>query len=141
MCYKLTAKEYLLQIENLTNRIKEQEEYIQRLKDSLSIAGISYDKDRVQTSPDPDKFCHIFAQIDEQEKVLEDMKTKLVNVRVKSLNIIHKIEDDRYRRILTTIYVDMRSLKKAANILSFSYDYMKELHQEALNAFSENFPP
>ena len=141
MCYKLTAKEYLLQIENLTNRIKEQEEYIQRLKDSLSIAGISYDKDRVQTSPDPDKFGHIFAQIDEQEKVLEDMKTKLVNVRVKSLNIIHKIEDDRYRRILTTIYVDMRSLKKAANILSFSYDYMKELHQEALNAFSENFPP
>lgn len=141
MCYKLTAKEYLLQIENLTNRIKEQEEYIQRLKDSLSIAGISYDKDRVQTSPDPDKFGHIFAQIDEQEKVLEDMKTKLVNVRVEALNIIHKIEDDRYRRILTTIYVDMRSLKKAANILSFSYDYMKELHQEALNAFSENFPP
>lgn len=137
----MTAKEYLLQIENLTNRIKEQEEYIQRLKDSLSIAGISYDKDRVQTSPDPDKFGHIFAQIDEQEKVLEDMKTKLVNVRVEALNIIHKIEDDRYRRILTTIYVDMRSLKKAANILSFSYDYMKELHQEALNAFSENFPP
>lgn len=137
----MTAKEYLLQIEDLSNKIKEQEEYIQRLKDSLSIAGINYDKDRVQTSPDPDKFGHVFAQIDEQNTVLDDLKTKLINVRVKALNIIHMLEDERYRKILITVYLDVNSLKKAAKVLSFSYPYIKELHQEALNAFSENFPP
>ena len=58
----MTAKEYLLQIKEQRNDILNQEEYIQRLRDSLGVAGIRYDKERVQSSPEPDKFAKIFGQ-------------------------------------------------------------------------------
>ena len=62
---KVTAKEYLLQIKEQKQNIRKQEEYIQRLRDSLTIAGISYDKERIQSSPDPDKFAKIFGHEDQ----------------------------------------------------------------------------
>ena len=137
----LNSKEYLLQIKYLTNDIKEQEDFIQRLKDSLDIAGIRYDKERVQSSPELDKFAYIFAQIDNEEKVLETLKTKLIETKVEIINRIHELEDEKHRRLLNIAYVDMKSLKKAAKIMCFSYDYVKELHLNALNEFSEKFPP
>jgi hypothetical protein len=57
------------------------------------------------------------------------------------VNMIHELENEKHRRLLNIVYVDMKSLKKAANIMCFSYDYIKELHLEALSTFTEKFPP
>lgn len=95
----MTAKEYLLQIKEQKQNIRKQEEYIQRLRDSLTIAGISYDKERIQSSPDPDKFAKIFGQIDEEEQRLEDMKTRFVNTRVKIINQIHQLAEEKHQNV------------------------------------------
>lgn len=137
---KVTAKEYLLQIKEQKQNIRKQEEYIQRLRDSLTIAGISYDKERIQSSPDPDKFAKIFGQIDEEEQRLEDMRTRLINTRVKIINQIHELKDDRYDKLLNYVYVDDLTLKETAQQMSFSYDYIRELHIAALQTFEEMFP-
>ena len=129
-----------MQIKDLHNKIREQEEHIQRLIDSLGIAGISYDKERVQGSPEFDRFAYVFAQIDQEERILESLKTKLIEIKVKIINMIRELENEKHRRLLNIVYVDMKSLKKAANIMCFSYDYIKELHIEALNVFSEKVP-
>lgn len=133
------TKDYLFQIKNLNKDIQKTEEHIQALRYSLGIAGINYDKERVQSSPIVDKFAHIFAQIDKQEKVLEDLKTKLIETRVKIINMIHELENDKHRKLLNIVYVDMKSLKIAANKMCFSYDYIKELHLEALDVFFDKF--
>ena len=128
-----------MQIKDLIDEIEKQQDHIQRLKSSLGIAGISYDKERVQGSPELDKFAYIFAQIDNTERILEDLKTELVQTRVKIINMIHQLENEKYRKLLNIVYVDMKSLKDAVNIMCFSYDYIKELHLEALDAFFEKF--
>ena len=79
----MTIKEYLLQIKEQNIKVKKQQEYIQRLKDSLDIAGISYEEEKVQSSVEPDKFAKIFSQIDEEEKILDLMKNTLIKTRVK----------------------------------------------------------
>jgi DNA-directed RNA polymerase specialized sigma subunit len=137
----VTAKEYLLQIKEQNNHIRKQQEYIQRLKDSLGIAGISYDKERVQTSHEPDSFAKIICQIDEEEQVLDKMKTRLVNIRVKIINEIHQLGNEKHQDVLNHVYVDEMSLKKTASAMHFSYDYVKELHIAALNEFEEKFLP
>lgn len=136
----MTAKEYLLQIKEQKQNIRKQEEYIQRLRDSLTIAGISYDKERIQSSSDPDKFAKIFGQIDEEEQRLEDMKTRFVNTRVKIINQIHELQDVRYEELLNHVYVDDMTLKETAEKMSFSYDYIRELHNTALQTFDVMFP-
>ena len=130
-----------MQIQHQNREIKSQEEYIQRLKDSLDIAGISYDKERVQSSPDFDKFGKIYGQIDEEEQKLAEMKNKLIETRVKIIIQIHNLENEKFQRILNYVYVDGKNLKKTANTMSFSYDYIKELHGQALQAFKEKFLP
>jgi DNA-directed RNA polymerase specialized sigma subunit len=130
-----------MQIKVLNGKIREQTEYIRRLKDSLSIAGIRYDKDRVQSSPDSDKFAYVFSQIDEEEKVIEQMKTELVKVRIEIINRIHELDDHNKRELLMYVYVDCKNLKKAAPTMNFSYAYIKELHAEALQEFEEKFLP
>lgn len=137
----MTAKEYLLQIKDQNRMIRNQQEYIQRLKDSLSIAGISYDKERVQSSPDFDKFAKIFGQIDEEEQKLAEMKNKLVKIRVTIINEIHELSDDKHKDVLNIVYVDGKNLKKAAQTMCFSYEYVKEIHLAALAAFEDKFLP
>lgn len=137
----MTAKEYLLQIEEQKKEIKKQQEYIQRLKDSLGIVGISYDEDRVQSSPEPDKFAKVFGQIDEEEQKLSEMKEKLIRIRIEIINQIHQLKDSKHQNVLYIVYVDGKNLKKAAQAMSFSYDYVKEIHIAALQAFEQKFLP
>jgi len=133
------AKEYLQTINTMKHRITDQEEYIQRLRDSLGIAGIRYDKDRIQSSPSNDKFTEIFSKIWDEEIVLKEMQELLVNKRVRILNEIHDLDDEKHRRILNIVYVDCKNLKKCSNIMSYSYDYTKELHIAALQAFQDKY--
>lgn len=137
----MTAKEYLSQIKIKNREIKQQEEYIERLICSLGIAGIRYDKDRVQSSPGSDTFANVFAQIDEEQQRLKDMKTKFVNTRVKIINQIHQLAEEKHQNVLYLVYVDDKTLKKASQEMSFSYEYVKELHGAALQAFDQKFPP
>lgn len=137
----MTTKEYLLQIKKQGKNILNQEEYIQRLRDSLEVAGIRYDKERVQSSPEPDKFARIFGQIFEEEEKLKQMKDDLALTRVEIINQIHQLEDSKHQNVLYIVYVDGKNLKKAAQAMSFSYEYVKEIHIAALQAFEEKFPP
>ena len=143
--YYTNAKEYLQSIKYMKNKITDQVEYIQRLRDSLGIAGIRYDKDKVQSSFDQDKFGSIFAKIDEEEICLSEMQERLVKREVEILNEIHQLSDDKHKKVLNLYYVDCKNLKKCANIMNFSYDYVKELHLAAVDAFqnqfAEKFPP
>ena len=135
----LKAKKYLSRIKDKTEKIQEQEECIQRLRDTLGIAGIRYDKDRVQTSPDPNKTANIVAKIIEEEQILDDMKQSLINYRIKVIDEIKQIDNENFRKVLNVVYVDMKTLKECSQIIGFSYDYVRELHPQALKAFEEKF--
>lgn len=135
----MEAKQYLLQIKFQNENIRNQQEYIQRLKESLCIVGINYDKERVQTSPDFDKFASVFSKIDEEEHRLVEMKEELVKVRVKIISRIHELQNDRFENILNYMYVDGDDLGRIAYKMNFSYEYVKELHTKALQVFEEKF--
>lgn len=136
----MTAKEYLSQVQEKQNQILEQEEYIQRLRATLDVAGIRYDKERVQTSPDPDKIAHTFSKIFEQEEILENMKKAFVDFRIKVIDMIRQIENEIYRKVLNVVYIDGKNLKECAKDIGFSYDYIREIHIQALSAFDTKFP-
>lgn len=136
----LNAKQYLMSIKYKTERIAEQEEYIQRLRNTLGVSGISYDKDRVQTSKVGDKTAEIICKIVDEEEKLENMQQVLMKLRIKILDQIRQIENENYRKVLNVVYVDMHNLKECSRIIGFSYDYVRELHIKALNSFEEKFP-
>ena len=90
---------------------------------------------------EPDKFAKIFGQIFEEEEKLQQMKDNLALKRVEIINQIHQIEDSKHQKVLYIVYVDGKNLKKAAQAMCFSYDYVKEIHIAALQAFEQKFLP
>lgn len=136
----MDAKEYLSHVKELQDRILEKEEYIERLRSTLGIAGIRYDIDRVQTSPDLDRFAHTFSKIFDAEDEVKQMKESLMFYKVQVIDMIQQMPDLNHRKVLNCVYLDYLSLKKCAEKIHYSYDYVRELHVQALNAFEELYP-
>lgn len=49
----MIAKEFLMQVRNRYEEVQEQKEYVDRIRDSLGVAGINYDSESCQGSSDP----------------------------------------------------------------------------------------
>ena len=134
------AKDYLSQVKKKAKAVQEQEELIHRLRDSLDLAGVQYNKDHVQSSPDTDKFGKIFAEIEEQERILEKMRTAFMEFRVLVIYQIRKIPNAHFREVLYRVYVDFLNIKQCSEEMNYSYIYVRELHLKALNAFERMYP-
>ena len=130
----MTAKEYLLQVKDLYIECKRIREHIQRLRDTLDISGVRYDKENVQGTPEADKFSAVFAQIEEYDYKLQKCEGKYIDVRLKVMEMINQCE---HSDILYSVYIDFKSLKQSAADLGYCYGYAKSLHHLALMEFEK----
>lgn len=133
------AKEYLLQVKDLKNEVQRQKEYIQRLRDTLDVSAVRYDKENVQGSSDHDKFSKVFAEIEEKEHELQKTEETYVEKRLLIMNQINNLDDEKYRTILNKLYIDFKSLKTAGSEMNFCYEYIRSVHVLALSAFESKF--
>lgn len=136
----MDAKQYLMQVSQMKENIQDQEDKIQRLRDTLDVQGISYDKERVQTSPDFDKFAKVFAKIEDEQKELDALKERFIDFRLTVIEQIYSLDEVLFRQVLNGKYIDYMTLKQCAVDMGYSYDYVRELHNKALHAFEDKFP-
>ncbi len=136
----MNVKEFLSQVELKEDKIIEKQEYIDMLKGTLGIAGIDYSRDKIQTSPNADKFADTFAKIFKAEEDLKQMKEEFVLFRVQVIDMIQKVPERKYREVLNHLYLGYKSMKECADLMGFSYDYIRELHSESLKSFEKIFP-
>lgn len=137
----MTAQEYLQQIKMLDTRIKQKQEQYNRLVEKASNPGsIRYDKDIVQTSKTGDRLQKIIEQYVDLEKVIQEEQLNFEMMKHTIINQIQSLNDDRYMNVLFKRYVEYKSYELIAVEMSYSFDYVKELHRDALNFFSKKFP-
>lgn len=133
------VKAYLKQIRRLDSSIN----YLIRERDDLMVKrtglrGISYDSDKVQTSPtgeDPnnritEKIIDLTRKIDEEVDGYTDIRDKIREQ-------IDAMEDIRYRDILHKRYIDYQSFDQIADEMFYTYETIRHYHQDALRAFGE----
>ena len=142
----MTVKEYLSQVQDLEEDIQDQQEYIDTLRESLtSIVGMEMNPDKVQTSgADKDKFANVVAKIIDAEKKLKQMEEKHCFLKVQIAEQIHGMDDLVLKKLLKLRYLKWKeydTIKKVADAMGYSYDYTKELHRNALEAFGMMFLP
>lgn len=136
----MTGREYLTNVIDKDKAIKKQHGYIEALRSLLEPSGINTDSERVQSSSDLDKFGKIFAMIDEEEERLNKMRIDFVVFRFEAITAINQVETEKHRLILYEKYINYKSFKAIAEIMSYSYDYIVELHGKALIEFEEFNP-
>ena len=134
----MTGQEELELIGELKKKVEEQEYFIQELRSALDgLTGITYDRDRVQTSVQGDPLLDRLCRIDEEEQKLQQMTEKWIKWKVKMIQKIHKMDIGNLQRLLYVIYIEEHSLSESAEIMCWSYDHTKKQHRNALKEFEK----
>ena len=131
------AKEYLRQIQRLENQIRHLDAEILDVRSRLYGHGLTYDRDRVQTSPS-DPMAETFARIDQLER---EQLAMIEELKLRRTKIICQIDQlpKRYAGILHLRYVKGMKLDRIARMMQYSHDRTRHLHGEALNEFMDKF--
>ena len=130
----MNAKDYLEQIKKMDIKIGQRITELEQMRDRLSIlGGIDYSKDRVQTSPSSGN-----RQIEE----LVDLENELYDLIHDSSMLKHKIigeiqtlANPIHVDLLFRRYVECQSFERIACDMGYVYNYVCNLHGEALKEF------
>ena len=134
---KLTAKQYLNQLRVIDTKINQKmEELADLMTAATSTGAIDYSKDRVQTSPQNAQENRICKYVDLDAEINREID-EFVDIKHRVTKEIQELNVDYYIKILFKVYVQYKTVKDAANEIGLSYQYVRDLHKKALEAFEE----
>lgn len=157
----MTAKEYLWQIEKWQKKIEEIdqqcEDNIERLSQRIAtlynqasgLKAITYDKDRVQTSPE-NSLQEIIVLIDmAKAEYIQAITTerevadkKIAKLQGKIDFVVKQIEylgDSRLVEVLKLRYVSGKRWEQIAVDMRYGFRHVLRLHGQALSAFGDKY--
>ena len=131
-----TAKEYLSKIRKLDIQVAQRITELNQMRERLSIiTGIDYSKDRVQTMPSTGN-KQIEAIVDMENEILRLVQEE-TETKHKIIGEIQQLENPIYVDILFRRYVECHSFEKISCDMGYVYNYVCNLHGEALEDFAK----
>ena len=135
---KLTAREYLEQLQELDININQDIERLESMKNNACGTGaIDYSKDRVQTSPSGDALCRQVTNYVSFNKHINQEIDKFSDAKNLIIQQIRGLHNKYYIQVLFKVYVQFKTLKQASKEIGLSYQYVRDLHKKALKAFEK----
>lgn len=141
----MTAKEYLLQAQKAARLVRFYEGKIEELRHTASgIRAITYDGDRVQTSP-ADRTPDMIAKLVEVENRYNAALLSYHDLIQKITWEVGALDSPDYVQVLTLRYLSpddngrLKSLEEIACIMNRSFHRIAHLHGEALEAFRRRY--
>ena len=132
----MTAKEYLQQIRKQDIKIGQRITQLQQMRDRIhTIGSFDYSKDRVQFSPESGN--RQIEDLVDFENEIKDMIKHEQHLKDKIISEIQTLENAVYVDILFRRYVDCQSFERIACDMNYTYQYVLNLHGEALKAFEQ----
>lgn len=134
----MTTKEYLQQIQNHERLAQMYMRQIASLRAQMySVRAVSYEKDKVQTSPD-DSMINLIAKADEVTRKWQEEVEQLLREKEKIVMQIGMVEHANYRWILMYRYVDGMRWSQVASAMGITdMRHLYRMHGRALRAFTK----
>lgn len=127
----MTAKEYLSQYRyiniNINNKIAQQKRF-RELATCVSPSSDGCGHNRGVS----DKVGSLCAKIADLDAEINAEVDKLVDVQKDIMHTISKVDDERFRIILTERYIDCKTFEQIADDIHYSYKQTCRLHGQAL---------
>lgn len=135
---RLTARQYLEQLQMIDMQINQDIERLDEMKESALCTGaIDYSRERVQTSPKSDKIgADVTRYVTLNEKINAEIDS-YVDAKEQIIREIRELHDFYYVQVLFKVYVQFKNLKVAAEEMERSYAFVRNVHKKALEAFEK----
>ena len=143
----MTAKQYLGRVHQLRRQCESLERKILLTRAKAEgLRGITYDKDRVMTSPtnNIEEAATELVSLETKYKELIIRYSEAITTRIEQ---VHGLDDPRYVDVLLLRYIDedpkavrgQKSFDDIAKDMGYKYDHVLHLHGMALKAFTEKY--
>lgn len=106
------------------------------LQSCLLPAGIRYDKDVVQTSPE-DKLSAIAGAVIELDQRIQELRQQKARLIMRITASIDRLPDSRERTILVAFYIGRKSIKEIAEIVTYSESHTYQLRRQGIRHLAE----
>lgn len=128
----MNAKDYLMQIKYLEQRIQLKQEEITQLRTLATSITAPTDREAVQTSGTTDKVGELVVKIVDLRYEINDIIDKLIDTKRECIEVIEQIEIPLQYAVLHKFYIDNKPLPVIASELHYSYEHIKRIHRKAL---------
>lgn len=132
---RVTAKEYLRQLKTLDCLIKAKELEKERLDDLATKISVNL-SERVQGGGNGGTENAIIKALEIEEQIESDIK-RLCDLRVRAIGLIDKLENDKYRVVLSMYYVSNLTFEQIAENTGLSSRWIHKLRGRALKEFEK----
>ena len=138
---RLSAREYLMQLEVLDMQINEDVIILSELKErAMSTGSFDYSKPSVQTSAVGDRLCRDVARYTDYDEHINREIDQFVDAKNRIIREIRQLRKKNYIQVLYKVYVQYKTVKTAAQEMKKSYSHTVDLHNKALRAFEKVHP-
>lgn len=134
----MEAAEYLNAVRRSCLDVKRLQDEIE-MQRSLLPPGMDT-AERVKSSPSPDKLELAALRIIEMVEQYTTELMEWVEMQRDAHEAVRKLEDARYRAVLTLYYLDGHSWETVGDRIGYEWNYCRELRTQALPLFWEAMP-
>ena len=128
--------DFLLGPRRISDEIWRKDLRRQELKSCLLPAGIAYDKDPVQTSPE-DSMARIMAEVDEIDSQIDALQRARALEILRISRVIDRMDDPREATVLDAYYLGRRSMQEIAEHLHYSTRHVYRLRDDGVAKMSQ----
>ena len=133
----MKAKEYLLRIGLLDQKIENKQLQLDSLYALAQSVTIQPKEVDVQTSGDPDKLGSTVAKIvDLQDELNRDID-RYVDMKLEAIRLLNRMESPKYANILIRRYINYEEWQEIADVLGISRQAVDKKHGLALIDFQK----
>ena len=102
------------------------------MRDLLTNISISYDKEKITSTPDSSPMEKNIVQMIEMKQELEEDIAQLAVVQKETLDIINRVENVKAREVLSKHYLGFKSWRNIAEEMDISQKWALNLHTKGL---------
>jgi hypothetical protein len=137
----MQTEEYLSQLKNIDNRIKDLMKEADKWFDiATSTGGIDYSADKVQTSPKPDRIGDLVGKVVDYQERCKRLAADKIELKHTIIEQIRSLSgEEMYYNILYGRYVENKSLNRLAVENEYSNRRIKGLHKKAIEDFEKTY--
>lgn len=129
----MTAKEWLRRGWKIDQEINSLLRTKRETRDRLTSITAGYEGDPVQGTRDPHKYDRLV----ELDSKIDERVDQLVQIKAEITEAIARVQDSRYRTLLTERYLCFRTWEQIAVDMNYSWKQIHRIHGEALIALEE----
>ena len=128
----MNAKTFLSRAYLLQQAIRIKREQISQMRDLLTNISISYDKEKITSTPDSSPMEKNIVQMIAMKQELENDIVQLAVVQKETLDIINRVENVKAREVLSKHYLGFKSWRDIAEEMDISQKWALNLHTKGL---------